>query len=228
MKSETPSTDNPCCQQALEAFFSGHEGSPSADDRAKYQELLAAATLLQHGLQSEHAMTVPATLMKKIIAAVEADRARTQSAKPSRILRRSAAITSLAASIALLVWYQSTGSSTPNTSDLAQEVASVEVAPPKSSHVTAPPNVERSLQEASSAFAGVTRQANESLLPTLSLFQQSSGSVVAKSPTATNTISTTLPQAASDGLKPITNTAKRAFQVFVRDLSLLAPAKRPS
>ncbi len=91
-----------------------------------------------------------------------------------------------------------------------------------------PVRIEQSFAEAGSAFVSITRKAtDQSLAPAVNWIASRDANV----PAERNQGSTmaNLPNAAKDGIEPIANTTKRAFNLFVRDVAgLTATGKMKS
>ncbi len=91
-----------------------------------------------------------------------------------------------------------------------------------------PVKIEQSFAEAGSAFVSITRKAtDQSLAPAVNWIASRDATVPAER-TEISTLAN-LPNAAKDGIEPITNTTKRAFNLFVRDVAgLTATGKMKS
>ena len=91
-----------------------------------------------------------------------------------------------------------------------------------------PVKIEQSFAEAGSAFVSITRKAtDQSLAPAVNWIASRDATVPAdRNPSSTLA---NLPNAAKDGIEPIANTTKRAFNLFVRDVAgLTASGKMKS
>ncbi len=91
-----------------------------------------------------------------------------------------------------------------------------------------PVKIEQSFAEAGSAFVSITRKAtDQSLAPAVNWIASRDATVPAER-TEIRTLAN-LPNAAKDGIEPIANTTKRAFNLFVRDVAgLTASGKMKS
>jgi len=91
-----------------------------------------------------------------------------------------------------------------------------------------PVKIEQSFAEAGSAFVSITRKATDQSLAPAVNWIASRDAVVPAERTESSTLAN-LPSAAKDGIEPIANTTKRAFNLFVRDVAgLTASGKMKS
>lgn len=171
------------------------------------REISAAARLLLIGLESQSLPTPPADFAERIIPAIVAESRRpVNSWRTARI-----AVASLAAS-ALLAFF----AVPPRQTGQQQTVATKATAPmPVAARA---PSVTQSLAEARSAVVSLTkRAATESLSPAKSLFASLDPTPPPTPPAPPSDVPTASP------VEPITNTAKRALNLFIRDVSGLSP-----
>lgn len=150
----------------------------------------------------------PAGFAERVLPAVVADRRRVHVRRTLQI-----AVASLAAAVVVAV-LATDGRQPPPSATATREAA----APPSEPAPAALPSVDRSIAEARSALVSLTKRATEeSLSPARNLF----ASLDVPQPAAVPT-SPPRPAAASP-VEPITNTAKRAIHLFIRDVGGLAP-----
>ena len=104
----------------------------------------------------------------------------------------------------------------------------VQVPVPEVKTIVKPVKIEQSFAEAGSAFVSITRKAtDQSLAPAVNWIASRDANVPAER-TETSSLAN-LPNAAKDGIEPIANTTKRAFNLFVRDVAgLTATGKMKS
>ena len=169
------------------------------------RDLAAAARMLSANLEPLSSIAVPADFIERIVPVVAAERSR------ERLLRRGvmAGLASLAATV-MAVFF-----GIPRGQDPA-----VAIQEPASSALIKPPPVEHSLREAGLAFANLTkRTAQESIAPARNLLKTIDWD---DEPTA----APQLPKESASPVEtvaPITNTARRAIDLFIRDVGSLAP-----
>lgn len=148
---------------------------------------------------------VPVDFASRVVPMVLEDRRRSRARQRTMI----AFAASIAASLVIAVV------SLPRQSPTHEPVARN----PQPRSLENPPPIEATLREARMAFVSLTRRAaEESLTPARNLLS----SVDIQSPATTPTPSRTLPPDAST-IQPITETAKRALNLFIRDVGALAP-----
>lgn len=197
----------------LQSVFDGDRPASALDDlhaatcepcrelASAAKELLAGFPILAAPIDS------PVDFASRIVPNVLAERNR------SRAVRRTivAVAASLAASVLIAVaasrpWYSQ-----------VREVVKIESVNQNSD--LKPPPVESSFRQAGAAFASLTkRAAEESIAPARNLLAG-----IELTPPAP-TVVPMPPTRASSTVEPITNTAKRAINLFIRDVGGLAPS----
>lgn len=170
------------------------------------EDLAASARMLLAHLEPLSSITVPAGFAERVVPVVVAER------KRERDFRRGvvAAVASLAAAVLVMVY------GVPR--DPGPAVANREPSVPVS---VKPPPVEHSIREAGLAFANLTkRAATESIAPARNLLEkiQWDEEPAAAPPTPKDAASP------AETVAPITNTARRAIDLFIRDVGSLAPS----
>ncbi len=99
---------------------------------------------------------------------------------------------------------------------------------PEVKSIVKPVKLEQSFAEAGSAFVSITRKATDQSLAPAVNWIASRDAVVPAERNSGSTLAN-LPNAAKDGIEPIANTTKRAFNLFVRDVAgLTASGKMKS
>lgn len=205
-------TDSPECAAFEAIVHSVLDGDRSvadlehshANECDPCRELASSARLLSAGL-SLSSLAPPIDFASRVIPSVLANRQR------ERAIRRTivAVAASLAACVMVAVFASPQPSSGPS---LASKSTSTE---PK------PPQVVESFRLAGSAFVSLTkRAASESLEPAKNLLV----GIERPDPPLPVTRPMELSIPATSPVEPITNTAKRAINLFIRDVGGLAPS----
>jgi anti-sigma factor RsiW len=195
--------------RALDGEFSVTELSrnPHLSVCADCRSSLAAVPVLLEALQSQAEVVLPSGFAERVVPRVLAERKQTAERKWGlKVL-----IGSLAASVAFAFVVAAPWRSTPTI-----RTDSVAVRNPTEKL----PSVSKSFADAGTAFVSLTkRAANETLAPARKLF-----AVRETAPTQANT---SLPRpgdpvpAATSTIQPITDTTKRAINLFLRDVGSL-------
>ena len=179
---------------------------PHAEGCPPCRETAAAVRVLLAALKSPTPIVPPAHFAERVVPVVVADRRRRAEFRRSVRI----AVASLAASI--LVAFLTT-----DFRPVSQPTAFRSVEPVPQNQPT-PPSVTKSFADAGSAVFSLTRRAaDESLSPARNLF---AGLDVPR-PTPTPVHADIKPTSSSP-VEPITNTAKRALNLFIRDIGGLA------
>jgi hypothetical protein len=206
----TNPTPNPACGLFEERMNRALDGECSLADLAYEPHLaacadcrasLSAVQLMLNGLDAQPTILPPVGFVDRVVPVVLAERKQTQ----ERAWTLKMFLGSLAASIALAIGVAAPWRTAPDTS-VAKAV------PPK-----VVPSVQKSFADAGSAVVSLTKKAaTETLAPAKNLFAFAES----KKPTAPAR-ATEVP-AATTAIQPITDTTKRAINLFIRDVGSLA------
>lgn len=206
-----PLTDCAAFDAAVQAVLDGTVPPSALDDPhargcRPCREVAAAARLLLTGLESLTLPPPPAGFADRVVPAVTADRRRAASAwRTARVAAASLAASALIAFAAF-----------PSRPGAQQAVVPRSDAP---AAVVQAPSVAKSLADARSAVVSLTkRAATESFSPAKSLFASLD---LTPPPAPVSAPAADVP--AASAVQPIANTAKRAINLFIRDVSTLAP-----
>jgi hypothetical protein len=210
------------CRQRLQAWLDGDP--PGADGLDAHlaacpacRALDAAARRLRVGLLAAPAPVPPSGLADRIVAGVLADRRRQQRARRRLVFAGFALAAAACLTVALLLprWgHPDESAAAPATGkEIAQQV------PP-----AAPPSLNENVAEATEAVASLARRTADETLTSGQLFVPAVPREVLGSPLEPPAESLReAGQGVATGLAPVTSSARRAFDLFLRDIPPVAP-----
>lgn len=171
-------------------------------------------------------VAVPSGFADRVLAAVAADRA--SLAPAPRRFPKVAALLALAAAVLVGVWFIARDPKPNETAQQPVPPAPVEVAPPPREQEPAPRpiNIGTEVAKAGQAFRDAPKPLTESVAVAPKLFDALTGTFKLPAPPAdpmANVELPNLPVAARAGLEPVTGTAEKAFNRFLRDVGAVKP-----
>ncbi|QEL19402.1 hypothetical protein [Limnoglobus roseus] len=174
---------------------------PHTESCPACREMAGATVALLTGLKSLPPVLPPANFADRVVPAVIAERRQADFRRSVRI-----AVASLAAAV-VVAFLATEGRQSPQPAVASRSPDPVRIAPP---------SVTKSFAEAGSAVVSLTKRATEeSLSPARNLF--ASLDTVRPTPAAVP-VQTDLRPTSASPVEPITNTAKRALNLFIRDV----------
>jgi hypothetical protein len=194
------------------------ESTPHVKECAACRERLRAAKLLLSTFAAPTPITVPSGLTDSILGTMQArDRARFR----QRVF--AGLSVALAASIALVLWFR-TPTTTPDSKNDVVEIPLVIMQQPP--EVTPPMRLETELAKAGESFRDSTRTITQpaATVPnafaslTSALLKPTVQPAVANLEPARKSLSD-IPEAAKVGFEPVTGSAQKAYNRFLRDVS---------